>query len=317
MADILVFVARRTAGAVITFAAACVLVFLLLDLLPGDPAAIIAGDTATPEAAAAIRTGLGLDLPMTERFVLWMSGLLQGDLGTSFYTRTPVATLIVQRLEPTLLLAAMALLWALALALPAGMLAAWWSEERFDHGWMLFTAGAYSLPIFVAGYLLSYLFAVLLGWFPVQGFRSLESDPLAAFWHLVLPSIAAALPITALLSRVTRTSFLEVLEEDFIRTAHAKGAGGRRVLVRHAARNAAVPIITTIGSTLAILIEGVVLVEIVFSIPGIGSLTADAIRNRDYPIIQGLLVVFALFHVVMNLIVDVSYSLVDPRIRLR
>ena len=317
MPDVVVFLARRATGGVATLLAACVLIFLLLSLVPGDPATIIAGDTATPEAEAAIREGLGLNLPLYERFQIWMSALIHGDLGTSFYARAPVATMIAQRIEPTLMLALLALVWALAMALPAGVLSAWWAGGKLDNGWMFATAIAYSLPIFFAGYLLSYAFSVRLGWFPVQGFVPLSDGWGTSLHHLVLPSLAAALPITALLSRVTRTSFLEVLDEDFVRTAQSKGVGTYGVLVRHVARNAALPVITTIGSTLAILIEGIVLIEVVFTIPGIGSLTADAIRNRDYPIIQGLLVLFAVFHVTLNFLIDITYSVIDPRIALR
>lgn len=317
MRNLLGFLSRRAAGGVGTLLAACALIFLLLSLVPGDPATLIAGDTATPEAEAAIRESLGLDLPLYERFQIWMYGLLHGDLGTSFYARTPVLQMILQRIEPTLMLALLALVWALALALPVGVLSAWWAGGKLDNGWMFISALAYSLPIFFAGYLLSYVFSLRLGLFPVQGFVSFSDGWHTALHHLVLPSLAAALPITALLSRVTRTSFLEVLDEDFVRTARSKGVGTCGVLVRHAARNAAIPVVTTVGSTLAILIEGIVLVEVVFTIPGIGSLTADAIRNRDYPVIQGLLLLFAVFHVTMNFLVDVTYSLIDPRIALR
>ncbi|MFK4484943.1 ABC transporter permease [Bradyrhizobium sp. USDA 336] len=311
------FALRRIAGAAVTTLAACILVFLFLALVPGDPATIIAGDTATEAAKAAIRTELGLDLPLTDRLRTWLVLLAHGDLGSSLYSHAPVVTLISQRLEPTLALASMALVWALAIGLTTGILTAWYAEGNIDRVWMMITAAAYSMPVFFIGYLLSFALSVRLGLFPVQGFKPVGNAPLEALHHLILPGIAASLPIACLLSRVTRSSFLEVLREDFVRTARAKGVRPVGLLLHHCARNAALPIVTTIGSTLAILIEGAVFAEVVFNIPGIGSLTADAIRNRDYPVIQGLLVVFAVVHVGVNLLVDVTYSLIDPRIALR
>lgn len=311
------FFARRMAGAVASILAVCIAVFLLLEVVPGDPAALIAGDTATPEAQEAIRTGLGLDRPLGERLVRWFEALSRGDLGTSLYTRTPVVQLIEQRFEPTATLALVTLTLALLVALPTGIFAAWRVGGRFDQFWMLSTGFAYSLPVFFVGYLLSYVFAVRLGWLPVQGFVDPSRDPLGAVRFIILPSVASALPITVLLSRVTRASFLDVLSEDFIRTARAKGAGPMPLLLRHAARNAGIPIITTIGASLGILIEGVVLAEVVFNLPGLGRLTADAVLARDYPVIQGLLLVFATFYVLLNLLIDLSYAAIDPRVSLR
>ena len=291
------------------------LVFLLLRLTPGDPAAILAGDAATAEQIAAIRSSLGLDQPLIAQFAIWMGKLLSGDLGQSYYFRIDVATLIGQRLEPTFALAVLTILVAVIVSIPLGVLAAWRFGGWLDRALMGFSVLGFSVPVFVLAYLLIMLFASHLGWLPVQGYRSIAEG----FWpwlqHLILPSIALGTVYVALIARITRATMLDVLAQDYIRTAQAKGLATDEVLYGHALKNAAVPIVTVIGIGIALLISGVVVTETVFAIPGIGRLTVDAILRRDYPIIQGIILIFSGAYVLINLLVDLSYTLLDPRIR--
>jgi peptide/nickel transport system permease protein len=291
------------------------LVFLLLRLTPGDPASIMAGDAATAEQIESIRAGLGLDKPLVQQFGIWLGHILSGDLGESYYFRIKVAALIGQRLEPTFSLAALTILLAVAVSIPLGVLAAWRFGGWLDRALMGFSVLGFSVPVFVLAYLLIWLVSLQLGWLPVQGYVRFGEDPVLWLKHLVLPSITLSVIYIALIARVTRASVLEALGEDYIRTARAKGLSEVRVLLRHALANAAVPIATVIGIGVAILIGGVVVTESVYAIPGLGRLTVDAVLARDFPTIQGVILFFSFVYVAVNLLIDLSYVVLDPRIR--
>jgi peptide/nickel transport system permease protein len=292
-----------------------VLVFALLRLAPGDPAAIMAGDAASAEQIAQIRAGLGLDRPLVVQFGLWLGKVLRGDLGESFYFRIKVATLIGQRLEPTFALAALTILIAVLVAVPLGALAASRHGGWLDRALMGFSVLGFSIPVFVLAYLLIWLFSLELGWLPVQGYARIAEGLMPFLRHLILPAVTLSVIYIALIARVTRASMLEALGEDYVRTARAKGLPEARVLVRHALANAAVPIVTVIGIGIAILIGGVVVTESVYAIPGLGRLTVDAVLARDFPTIQGVILFFSFVDVMVNLLVDLSYVFLDPRIR--
>jgi peptide/nickel transport system permease protein len=290
-------------------------VFLLLRLTPGDPAAVIAGDMATTEQIEEIRTSLGLDKPIVVQFGIWFGNVLRGDLGESFFFKLTVAELIAQRLEPTLALALCTIVVAVAVAVPLGVLAAWRHGGWLDRTLMGFSTLGFSIPVFVLGYLLIWLVSLKLGWLPVQGYRRLGEGFGPFIRHLILPSLTLSVIYVALIARVTRAAVAEALTEDFVRTARAKGLPESRVLIRHALANAAVPIVTVIGIGLALLIGGVVVTESVFSIPGLGRLTVDAVLARDFPTIQGVILLFSVAYVLVNLLIDLSYLFLDPRIR--
>ena len=290
-------------------------VFSLLYLAPGDPAALIAGDLATADDIAQIREKLGLNDPFLVRFARWSWDLLHGDLGVSIFSNLPVATLIGQRIEPTLALATTTILFAVTFAVPMGIIAAWKAGTWIDRVVMGFAVLGFSFPVFVTAYLLIYGFSIQLEWLPVEGYSSLRDGIGPFLANLALPTVALGSAYMALIARITRTSVLEVLSEDYIRTAHAKGLTAFRVLIGHALKNAGVPIATIIGVGLGLLIGGVVITESVFGIPGIGRLTVDAILARDYPVIQGVILVFSGIYVLVNLLVDLSYAFIDPRIR--
>ena len=292
-----------------------VVVFALLHLSPGDPAAVIAGDQATTQEIEKVRVQLGLDRPLPVQFVSWLGDLARGDLGRSIYDGQPVAKMIGQRLEPTIALSLCTLLVALILSIPMGVIAAWKAGTWIDRAIMGFAVLGFSFPVFVIGYGLIYLFSLTLEWLPVQGYASPREGVGEFVSHMVMPAVALGWVLTALFARMTRTSMLEVLSQDYIRTAQAKGLSTPDVLVGHALKNAAIPIVTTIGIGIALLIGGVVVTETVFAIPGVGLLTVDAILRRDYPVIQGVVLVFSAVYVLINLAVDLSYGLFDPRIR--
>jgi len=258
---------------------------------------------------------LGLDQPLLPRFWAWASAVLHGDLGISIFTNLPVTQLIGQRVEPTLSLALCTLIVAVLIAVPIGVIAAWRAGKLIDRLVMLFSVAGFSIPVFVLAYVLIYLFAIELDWLPVQGYTPLREGVWPWLRHLILPSIALGTIYIALIARITRATMLEVLAQDYVRTAHAKGLAPSAVLMRHALKNAAVPIVTIIGIGVALLISGVVVTESVFAIPGIGRLTVDAIIRRDYPIIQGVILLFSTIYVLVNLAVDLSYRLFDPRIQ--
>ena len=290
-------------------------VFSLLYLTPGDPAAVIAGDAATSDDIARIRANLGLDEPFLVRFGGWAWGLLHGDLGTSIFTKLPVTRLIAQRVEPTLALTFCTLLVAVAVAIPLGVVAAAKAGTWIDRLVMGFSVLGFSLPVFVLAYILIITFSIELDWLPVQGYRNFSEGAWEWLRHLVLPSLALGTVYMALIARITRATMLDVLAQDYVRTAQAKGLSPGKVLVGHALKNAAVPIMTVVGIGIALLISGAIVTETVFAIPGIGRLTVDAILRRDYPIIQGVILIFSAAYVLINLAVDLSYMLFDPRIR--
>jgi peptide/nickel transport system permease protein len=309
------YVIRRLLATIPVMGVVAIFVFSLLYITPGDPAAVIAGDIATAEDIARIHHQLGLDEPFLWRFGGWLWGVLRGDLGISIFTNLPVAQLIGQRLEPTLALTTTALVVTVIFAIPLGVIAAWKVGTWIDRGVMIFAVLGFSLPAFVLAYLLILAFSIELDWLPVQGYVSIREGFAPFIQHLILPSIALGLIYGALIARITRASMLEVLSQDYIRTAQAKGLANETVLVRHALKNAAVPIVTVIGIGIALLISGVIVTETVFGIPGIGRLTVDAILRRDYPIIQGVILLFSAAYVLVNLAVDISYTLLDPRVR--
>ena len=310
-----VYIAGRLASTFVVMAIVGLIVFLLLHLAPGSPAAIIAGDNATPAQITAINHQLGLDRPLPVQFLVWAGQVLRGNFGTSIFSGEPVMRLILQRLPATLSLSLVTIAFAGTIAVIGGVLAAWRAGGVLDRILMGVAALGFSVPVFVVGYLLIYLFAITLHWLPVQGYMPFRRGFWPWFSHLILPALSLGLAYLALIARITRASVLEVLAEDYMRTARAKGATPASQLFHHALRNAGVPIATVIGIGVALLISGVVLTETVFNIPGVGRLTVDAITNRDYPIIQGIMVIFAGAYVVVNLLVDLSYSLIDPRIR--
>jgi peptide/nickel transport system permease protein len=309
------YIVRRLLATIPVMLLVAVIVFLLVHLAPGDPASVIAGDNATSDQIARIRATLGLDEPLWRQFIIWISHVVQGDLGQSLFWNRPVAELILQRAEPTISLALTTLAFAIVLALTLGVLAAWKAGSLLDRAVMGMAVAGFSIPVFVVGYLLVYVFAIELKWLPVQGYRPIAEGVWPWLERLILPSIALGLAYTALIARITRTTMLEVLSEDYIRTAEAKGVATRPMLLKHALKNAAVPIVTIIGIGVALLIGGVVITETVFNLPGIGRLVVDAIARRDYPIIQGVILVFSFVYVLVNLAVDLSYTLFDPRVR--
>jgi peptide/nickel transport system permease protein len=310
------YVIRRVIATVPVIGMVALFVFSLLYLTPGDPAAVIAGDIATNEDIERIRHSLGLDQPFLQRFGTWAWAILHGDFGISIFTNLPVTQLIGQRVEPTLSLAICTLILSVSIAVPLGVIAAWQAGRTVDRLVMLFSVLGFSVPVFVLAYLLIYLFAITLDWLPVQGYTPIREGLWPWFSRLILPSLALGTIYIALIARITRATMLEVLAQDYVRTAHAKGLAPGAILMHHALKNAAVPIVTIVGIGVALLISGVVVTETVFAIPGIGRLTVDAILRRDYPIIQAVTLIFSGVYVLVNLLVDLSYRLFDPRIQL-
>jgi peptide/nickel transport system permease protein len=311
----LAYIIRRLGSTLLVMVIVGVFVFLLLHLSPGDPAAIVAGDNASPAQIAQIRERLGLEDPLPVQFVRWAAGVVQGDLGVSIFSNEPVLKLIGERLEPTLSLTLTTLVFAVVFAVSFGVIAAARAGSLIDRALMGFSVLGFSVPVFVVGYLLVYVFSIQLRWLPVQGYSSISEGLWPWLERLILPTIALGMAYVALIARITRTSMLEVLSEDYIRTAKAKGVANRPLLLKHALKNAGVPIVTVIGIGVALLIGGVVITETVFNIPGVGRLVVDAISKRDYPIIQGVILLFSAAYVLINLLVDLSYTVLDPRIR--
>lgn len=309
------YVIRRLLSTFVVMAVVAFVVFSLLYLTPGDPAAIIAGDNATPANIAMIRQRLGLDEPIWKQFLVWVWALLRGDFGRSMFSNESVMTLVAQRAEPTISLALTTLTVAVVIALTLGIIAAAKAATAIDRIIMGFAVMGFSVPVFVVGYVLIYIFAIKLRWLPVQGYTPIAEGIGPWLHNLVLPSVALGLAYVALIARITRATMLDVLSEDYMRTARAKGVAQRPMLLKHAFKNAAVPVVTVIGIGIALLIGGVVITETVFNIPGIGRLVVDAITRRDYPIIQGVIMLCAGVYVLVNLLVDISYTFFDPRIR--
>jgi peptide/nickel transport system permease protein len=313
--NLLAYILRRLLQTIPVMLVVAVFIFLMLRLTPSDPAAIIAGDNATAEQVAQIRSQLGLDQPMLQQFIIWIGKVLCGDFGESFFFKKTVAELIGERIEPTLSLALFTIVIAVAVAVPLGVLAAHRQGTWVDRVVMGLSVLGFSVPVFVIGYLLIYVFAIWLNWLPVQGYQHISEGIFGWAERLILPALTLSVIYIALIARMTRASVLEVLSEDYIRTARAKGQVESRVLFRHALRNAAVPIVTVIGLGIALLIGGVVVTESLYTIPGLGRLTVDAVLARDYPTIQAVILLFSFAYVLINLVVDLTYTLLDPRIR--
>jgi len=309
------YILRRLAATIPVMLIVAVFVFLMLRLTPGDPAAVIAGDNANAEQIALIRNRLGLDQPLFTQFFIWLLNILQGDFGESFFFKKTVAELIASRIEPTIALSLLTITLAVVIAVPLGVLAAYKQGTWIDKTVMGFSVLGFSVPVFVIGYSLIYLFAIKLNWLPVQGYQRIADGFGGFLIRLLLPALTLSVIYIALIARMTRASVIDVLGEDYIRTARAKGQVEIKVLFRHALKNAAVPIVTVIGLGIALLIGGVVVTESVFTIPGLGRLTVDAVLARDYPTIQAVILLFSFVYVLINLIIDLIYTLVDPRIR--
>jgi peptide/nickel transport system permease protein len=311
----LTYIVRRVLATIPVMVIVALFVFSLLFIAPGDPAAVIAGDQASPADVERIRQNLGLDRPFLIQFSEWAWRLLHADLGRSIFTNLPVTTMIAQRVEPTLSLMVVTLLLSIVVSVPIGVLAAWKAGTWIDRSIMGFAVFGFSVPVFVVGYLLAYIFALELEWLPVQGYTPITRGFAPWLANLILPSIALGCVYIALIARITRATMLEVLQQDYIRTARAKGLAQGPILFIHALKNASVPIVTVIGIGIALLIGGAVVTESVFAIPGLGRLTVDAILRRDYPVIQGVVLLFSFVYVLVNLGIDLIYTLIDPRIR--
>jgi peptide/nickel transport system permease protein len=309
------YLIRRILAAIPVMGVVALFVFLLLRLTPGDPAAILAGDNATPEQLERIRTSLGLNEPLYTQFFTWIGKLLHGDFGVSLISNVPVITMIGNRIEPTIAIALATIILTVIVAVPLGVIAAWKHGTWIDRFVMALSVIGFSVPVFVIGYVLIQIFAIDLRWLPVQGYRSFARGFGPFFERIALPTLTLSFIYIALIARMTRAAMLDVLDEDYIRTARAKGIAEHGVLLRHALRNAAVPVITVIGTGFALLISGVVVTETVFNLPGIGRLTVDAVLARDYPVIQAMILLTSGIYVGVNLLIDLSYTLLDPRIR--
>jgi len=312
---VLAEVLRRLLATIPVMGVVAIAVFALLHVTPGDPAVIIAGDYATTDDIARIRARLGLDQPFHTQVVIWLGRVVRGDLGTSIFSGLPVSTLIGQRAATTIWLTLFAMLISVGVGVPIGVVAAWRKGSWIDRAVMVFAVSGFSMPTFWLGFILVYIFAITAGWLPVQGYMPLAGGVGSFLSHLILPALTLSVVYMALIARMTRASMLGVLDEDYIRTAFAKGLAPRGVLVRHALKNASLPIVTIIGIGFALLISGAVVTESVFALPGLGRLTVDAIVRRDYPVIQGVLLVVSGVYVLINLIVDILYVVLDPRIR--
>ena len=311
----LTYIFNRVVSVVPVLFLVSVFVFLMLRLTPGDPAAILAGDNATPETLQRIRDAMGLNEPLLTQYVTWISGILRGDFGTSLISGVEVADLVAKRIGPSISLAILTMVIAVLVAIPMGVIAAWKHRSWIDYLVMSFSVLGFSVPVFLVGYVLLLFLSVKLGWLPPQGYKPISAGIWPFLERAILPALTLASIYVALIARMTRAAMLDVLNEDYIRTARAKGVGERRILFVHALKNAAVPIATIVGAGFALLISGVVVTETIFNIPGIGRLTVDAVLARDYPVIQAMILLTASFYVGVNLLIDLSYSLFDPRIR--
>ncbi|VTU25192.1 ABC transporter permease [Variovorax sp. PBL-E5] len=311
----LTFLLRRLASTVPVLIVVALIVFLMTRLAPGDPVALIVGDNASTSDIARVRVELGLEQPLPVQFFKWSAQVVRGHLGESLFLKQSVVSLIGQRIEPTLSLAGLTLVFTVLVAVPLGILAAWRHGGWLDRALMSFSVLGFSIPTFVIGYVLIWAVALKGGLLPVQGYARIDGGLWPWLRHLILPAVTLSIVYVALIARVTRAAVAEAMTEDYIRTARSKGISERHVLVRHALVNAAVPIVTVIGIGVALLIGGVVVTETVFAIPGLGQLTVDAVLSRDYPLIQGITLFFSLIYVLINLLVDLSYLLLDPRIR--
>lgn len=306
---------KRVFSALLVMLVVSICVFSLARFAPGDPAATILGNYATSDELQAMRIQMGFNQPVVYQYVWWLGRVLHGDFGTSVFSKLPVVELFRQRIEPTLIIAISVITLSTLIAVPAGIVAAWRQGRFVDRAILLIATLGFSMPVFVTAYLLIYTLALKLQWFPTSGYISVFDNPLGTFKTLAMPVITVTLVFTAIIARITRASMLEALRSDYIRTAKAKGVGSVALLFRHALHNASIPIVTTIGSAFAIVIGGVVVTESVYAIPGLGRLVVDAIARRDYPVIQGTTLLFSGIYVFVNLMIDISYTLLDPRIR--
>ena len=309
------YVVRRLLALIPVAVVVATVAFVLIHIAPGDPAAIIAGPDASPDDVARLQRQLGLDAPFHVQLFRWYGRLARGDLGQSIFLRRPVLEAIVDRAEPTILLTMYAIVIAVVLGVPAGVVAARHHDGTTDQALMAGALIGISIPNFLLGLLLILFFSVRLGWFPVAGYSPLEYGWLGTLRSLTLPAFALGVVQSALIARIARSAMLDVLREQFIVAGRAKGLGERAVVYKHALKNAMIPTVTVIGISLAILISGSVIVEQVFNIPGLGRLIISAVLRRDYPVIQGIVLLFSFLYVLVNLMVDVTYTLVDPRIR--
>ncbi len=312
------YLIRRIGVFLPTLLAASFLIFIFIRLIPGDPAAVMLGDLATPEAIAALRVEMGLEESILHQYVLWLAAVLQGDLGQSIFFQIPVLTLIIDGLETSILLAIMTLIWIVILGLPIGILAAARRGSWLDQGLSGLSMFLASVPTFWVGLYLILIFAATLGWLPSSGYPSIFGEGgLTNLRYLILPSIALAAPNAALIIRLTRASMLDVYREDYVRTARAKGIHPLRVVVRHVFRNALLTVVSAFGFTIAALISEAVVTEMVFSLPGVGRMVVQSILRRDYPVIQGTILMIVLLYLTINLIVDIVNAWLDPRIKLQ
>ena len=314
----LIYTLNRLLALIPTLLAATVLVFLFIHLIPGDPASILLGDTATPQEIEALTREMGLDRPLWQQYLIWLSNVVQGDLGTSVFFGDPVLSVIGKGAETSVLLAVMTMFWIVTFGVPVGVVAAMkkgsWADQLASGGAMLLA----SMPTFWLGLYLILVFAVGLGWFPSSGFPSLADEGgLANLRYLVLPSLTLAAPNAALIIRLVRASMLDVAREDHVRTARAKGLHPARVALKHIFRNALISVTAAFGFTFAALVSEAVVTETVFSLPGIGRLVVQSILRRDYPVIQGVILIIVVFYMLINLLVDLAYSFLDPRVSLK
>lgn len=309
------FVLKRILSAIPVLFMVAVIVFLILRLSPGDPAAMIAGSNATEEQLEALRESMGLNEPLLQQLALWLANAFRGDLGLSLISGQPVVHMVMDRFGPTLALSISTIILAVLVAVPLGIFAAWQQGRWLDRLVMAGSVVGFSVPVFIIGYTLILIFARTLNILPVQGYQPLANGFAGFAERLILPTVTLSFPYIALIARIVRTNVIEVMNEDYIRTARSKGLTERAVLMRHALGNAAVPIITIIGVSITMLISGVVVTESVFNIPGLGRLVLEAVLARDYTVIQSLILLFSVIYVVVNLVIDILYGVVDPRIR--
>lgn len=309
------YILRRLVALVLTLLAAALVIFVVLEILPGDPAAVTLGLNAAPEALAALRAEMGLDKPAVLRFFIWLSGLATGDLGQSYTYRVPVLQLITERMAVTLPLALMAMALAAAIGIPLGMLAASRHGRLVDAGVMAFAQAGLAIPNFWFGLLLVLVFAVGLGWLPAGGFPGWQAGFGVSLKALLMPALALALPQAAIIARVTRSSMLDTLQEDFVRTARAKGLSEGTTMRRHALRNALIPVVTILGLQFSVLIAGAIIIENVFALPGLGRLVFQAIAQHDLIVVKDLVMLFAGLAILINFAVELLYGLIDPRLR--
>jgi|SRR5690606_28219927 len=309
------YIARRLITTLPVMLLVALIVFFMLRLAPGDPAALVAGDEATTEQLELIRQSMGLDKPIYIQFMIWLGNLVRGDLGVSFLSGTSVYDMIKGRISPTLIICAATISVSILVAVPLGIIAAWRQGGWTDRGVMAFSVLGFSVPNFIIGYVLIYFVSLKLGWLPVQGYKPPSAGLVPFLKSITLPVLVLSTVYVALIARITRSSVIEVMGEDFIRTARAKGLREHLVFLRHGLRNAAIPIITIIGIGVAALIGGVVVTESVFNLPGLGRLVVEAVLARDFPVVQGLILLFSFTYIIINLVVDILYTVFDPRIR--